>query len=145
MKESSLCAVGKPWLHTPCCTCTHLTLKGLWKHVCFGVINIVLIKWNWIHLCSFDYTFTVHIHTRLQRCYQLQLTALQLCLEQHTSYGIYRPGIKCSFYWILCMHRLAKSALSYNAMCSAWPSVPCVMNEAQVKSPMSLTSSILID
>lgn len=86
MKEGSLCAVGKPWLHTPCCTCTHLTLKGLRKHVCVGVINIVLIKWNWIHLCSFDYTFTVHIHTRLQRCYQLRLTALQLCLEQHTSY-----------------------------------------------------------
>lgn len=90
--------------------------------------NIVLIKWNWIHLCSFDYTCTVHIHDAIS--YGL------LCCNYvwngilFLQYGVcivYRPSIMCSFFWILCVHRLAE--------CSAWPSVPCVMNEAQAKSP----------
>ncbi len=85
--------------------------------------NIVLIKWNWIHLCSFDYTFTVHIHTRLR------LTALWLCLEQHTLSAVWSMySIMCRFYWILCVHRLAECfilqcnvlGLTFCSLCDEW-------------------------
>lgn len=91
--------------------------------------NIVLIKWNWIHLCSFDYTCTVHIHDAIS--YGL------LCCNYvwngilFLQYGVcivYRPSIMCSFYWILCVHRLAGCfilqcnvlGLTFCSLCDEW-------------------------